>query len=267
MMELVSRSMLHEREGMEETGACRLLVQTVEGEIECCKDLKNAPIVKLPDELMYLFNLKYLNLRGTLAKELPEAIGKLRNLQTLDFRYTYVEANWKTYLFFCSLHSLTCLHLHWSRLEEDLLPHIEGLPCLESATLLNAYVGKELSFTRGFLKLTRLSLKNFPSLEMITLVLGTSKLHGTNDIGAYLRLFRSDLRSPYKELWIINRRQNVSRCEEVMPNMQCLGGYVMKDDGELTLLTTFGITNLKGSEETVLCVSITPKCDASSHLV
>lgn len=73
MMELVSRSMLHERytswnppckmhdlirelalsigdkerfcavydgrEGMEETGACRLLVQTVEGEIECCKGL------------------------------------------------------------------------------------------------------------------------------------------------------------------------------------------------------------------------------------
>lgn len=49
--------------------------------------------------------------------------------------------------------------------------------------------------------------------------------------------------------------------------MQCLGGYVVKDDGELTLLNTFGITNLKVSEETVLCVSITPKHDVSTHLV
>ncbi|XP_004289882.1 PREDICTED: disease resistance protein RPM1-like [Fragaria vesca subsp. vesca] len=320
------------REGMEETKARRLSVQTVEGELECCKglsqlrsflvfvtdvlsfsfsrklaselqllrvlDLENAPIVKLPDELMYLFNLKYLNLRGTLVKELPEAIRKLRNLQTLDFRYTNVEvlprgisklinlrhllgyrslsdsmlfkrrigvkapsnistlkklqnlsciesegnfitllggmtqlitlgiANvkerdardlcvaieemkilrsldlWVTqqegYLridtlssppphlrhislagklekvpvWFYSLHNLTSLHLHWSRLEEDLLPHIEGLPCLESVTLINAYVGKELSFTRGFLKLTRLSLRNFPSLENITIEKG-----------------------------------------------------------------------------------------------
>ncbi|XP_062018820.1 disease resistance protein RPM1-like isoform X2 [Rosa rugosa] len=366
LMELVSRSMLQERytswnpackmhdlirelalsigekekfcavydgsERMEETGARRLSIQTVEGEIECCKglsqlrsflvfvtdalsvsfskklaselkllrvlDLENAPIVKIPDELMYLFNLKYLNLRGTLVKELPEAIGKLRNLQTLDIRFTNVEVlprgisklinlrhllgyrslrdfmllknrigvkapsdisklkklqnlsciesegnfitllrgmtqlltlgianvierdardlcvaleemkilrsldlwvtNQEEYLrvdtlssppphlrhiclagklekipvWFYSLHSLTFLHLHWSRLEEDLLPHIEGLACLESVTLVNAYVGKELSFTRGFLKLTRLSLQNFPLLEKITIEKG-----------------------------------------------------------------------------------------------
>ena len=34
-------------------------------------DLEDAPIDDLPDELFKLFNLRYLNLRGTLVKELP----------------------------------------------------------------------------------------------------------------------------------------------------------------------------------------------------
>ena len=59
---------------------------------------------------------------------------------------------------FCSLQSLTYLHLHWSRLEEDLLPHIAALPNLGRLVLTNAYVGKQLCFNIGFLKLTRLSI-------------------------------------------------------------------------------------------------------------
>lgn len=43
---------------------------------------------------------------------------------------------------FCSLQSLTFLCLHWSRLEEDLLPHIDALPHLGDLQLNNAYVGK-----------------------------------------------------------------------------------------------------------------------------
>lgn len=93
-MELVSRSMLHERytswnppckmhdlirelalsigdkerfcavydgrEGMEETGACRLLVQTVEGEIECCKGLSQLRsfLVFVTDVLSVSFSKK-----------------------------------------------------------------------------------------------------------------------------------------------------------------------------------------------------------------
>ena len=53
---------------------------------------------------------------------------------------------------FRSLQSLTHLYLHWSRLEEDLLPHIAALPHLGRLFLVNAYVGEQLCFSIGFLK-------------------------------------------------------------------------------------------------------------------
>ena len=68
---------------------------------------------------------------------------------------------------FRSLQSLTKLQLHWSRLEEDLLPHIAALPHLGRLTLSNAYVGKQLCFSTGFLKLTELGIRNFPQLREI----------------------------------------------------------------------------------------------------
>ena len=68
---------------------------------------------------------------------------------------------------FRSLQSLTYLRLHWPRLEEDLLPHIADLPHLGELKLNNAYVGKQLCFSTGFLKLTRLSISNFPQLNEI----------------------------------------------------------------------------------------------------
>ncbi|KAF8394073.1 hypothetical protein HHK36_020277 [Tetracentron sinense] len=54
--------------------------------------LEEVPIDKLPDELVDLFNLRYLNLRGTQIKELPKSLGRLRNLETLDIRNTNVES-------------------------------------------------------------------------------------------------------------------------------------------------------------------------------
>ncbi|ONH89684.1 hypothetical protein PRUPE_8G009400 [Prunus persica] len=57
-----------------------------------------------------------------------------------------------------SLQSLTHLNLIWSGIEEDLLPYIEALPNLGRLTLVNAYAGRELCFSRGFAKLTKLEL-------------------------------------------------------------------------------------------------------------
>uniref|UniRef100_A0A2N9H1K2 NB-ARC domain-containing protein n=1 Tax=Fagus sylvatica TaxID=28930 RepID=A0A2N9H1K2_FAGSY len=65
------------------------------------------------------------------------------------------------------LQSLTYLKLHWSRLEEDLLPHIAALPFLGRLSLTNAYVGKTLCFNTGFPKLTELIIRNSPQLNEI----------------------------------------------------------------------------------------------------
>ncbi|KAL0004114.1 hypothetical protein SO802_011675 [Lithocarpus litseifolius] len=48
---------------------------------------------------------------------------------------------------FCSLQRLTFLYLHWSRLDEDLLPQIAALPNLRRLKLINGYVGKRLCFS------------------------------------------------------------------------------------------------------------------------
>ncbi|XP_065624213.1 disease resistance protein RPM1-like [Quercus suber] len=73
---------------------------------------------------------------------------------------------------FCSLQSLTYLRLHWPRLGEDLLPHIADLPYLRQLVLNNAYVGKQLCFSTGFLKLTSLGIFNFPQLNEIIIEKG-----------------------------------------------------------------------------------------------
>lgn len=70
---------------------------------------------------------------------------------------------------FDSLKYLTCMYLHWSRLKEDLLPHIAALPCLGNLDLDNAFAGKELHFSGGFPKLRSLWLSNFPQLRLITI--------------------------------------------------------------------------------------------------
>ncbi|XP_050251605.1 disease resistance protein RPM1-like isoform X2 [Quercus robur] len=73
---------------------------------------------------------------------------------------------------FHSLQSLTALALHWSRLEEDLLPHIAALPHLGHLELSNAYVGKQLCFSTGFLKLTAFNIRNLPQLNEIIIEKG-----------------------------------------------------------------------------------------------
>ena len=73
---------------------------------------------------------------------------------------------------FCSLQSLTKLCLHWSRLDEDLLPHIATLPYLRRLKLINAYVGKQLCFNKGFLQLAGLVIGNFPQLNEIIIEKG-----------------------------------------------------------------------------------------------
>nr|XP_028960053.1 disease resistance protein RPM1-like [Malus domestica] len=89
----------------------------------------------------------------------------------------------KVPLWFGSLHNLTRMCLHWSRLEEDLLPHIQALPNLERLTLSNAYVGENLCFSRGFIKLKHLLLGSFSVLNSIAIEKGAMPNLHVLDIG------------------------------------------------------------------------------------
>ena len=71
-----------------------------------------------------------------------------------------------------SLQSLTNLHLHWSKLEEDPLPHITAFPHLGRLVLINAYVGKQLCFNIGFPNLTELMIRNSSQLNEIIIEKG-----------------------------------------------------------------------------------------------
>ncbi|KAF2297288.1 hypothetical protein GH714_020698 [Hevea brasiliensis] len=59
------------------------------------------------------------------------------------------------------------------RLEEDILHHIADLSHLGNLDLDNAFVGEELHFSGGFLKLRSLWLSNFLQLRLITIDKGT----------------------------------------------------------------------------------------------
>lgn len=54
-------------------------------------DMEYVPICKLPSEVGNLFNLRYLNLKGTGIRKLPKSIGRLHNLQTLNLYQTRVK--------------------------------------------------------------------------------------------------------------------------------------------------------------------------------
>ena len=86
-----------------------------------------------------------------------------RNLQSL----VLVGKLEKVPQWFSSLQNLTFLYLHWSRLEEDVLPQIAALPNLVRLSLNNAYSGKQMVFDIGFPKLTSLTIRNFPELNEI----------------------------------------------------------------------------------------------------
>ncbi|CAL2275851.1 unnamed protein product [Prunus armeniaca] len=162
---------------------------------------------KLPESVGQLCNLQTLDISDTEIETLPKEIAQLRrkhiklvgNLtQLTHIGITNVEGSNEMNLcasmqpvfigppphlqrfllsgklatvpsWFASFRSLTNISLRWSRLKEDLLPHIEALPCLRRLILVNAYVGNELCFKIGFAKLTHLELLNFSFLKNITI--------------------------------------------------------------------------------------------------
>ncbi|KAM3681576.1 hypothetical protein ACJW31_12G007500 [Castanea mollissima] len=83
-------------EEMKECKARRISIHKTDGELKSLRtlktlstgskmlrvlDLEKNPIYEMPDEVFKLFNLRYLNLRRTLLKKLPNSIGYLTGMQ------------------------------------------------------------------------------------------------------------------------------------------------------------------------------------------
>ncbi|KAK9922851.1 hypothetical protein M0R45_031292 [Rubus argutus] len=182
----------------------------------------------------------------------------------------------KVPLWFHSLRNLTCLYLHWSRLEEDLLPCIEALPCLVTLTLINSYVGKELCFGRGFVKLTELYLLNFPLTNKMTIEKGVMPNLKYFQLGNWNELKTLPLGLEYlttlQQLHLVNLpieiidrirkgavdRPKVQHIPEIIHKngMQSSEGDFIRLVGNMKQLTRIGISNVKKSDEMYLCDSI-----------
>ncbi|WCJ32738.1 Disease resistance protein RPM1 [Euphorbia peplus] len=81
-------------------------------------DVEDAPIEKLPKDVVTLFNLRYLNLKRTLVKELPKSIGRLCNLETLNIDDTKIQALPKGIVKLQNLRYLFALFMNRDRYHE-----------------------------------------------------------------------------------------------------------------------------------------------------
>ncbi|KAM1128904.1 hypothetical protein ACFX13_039500 [Malus domestica] len=134
-------------------------------------NVKASDEMDLCDSLQKLELLHYLFLMASDEEEFLR-VNALRSPPP-DLQKVYLAGKLeKVPLWFGSLYNLTRMQLYWSRLEEDLLPHIQALPNLERLELVNAYVGEKLCFSRGFIKLKRLDLRNLPLLNSIAIEKG-----------------------------------------------------------------------------------------------
>ncbi|XP_065616559.1 disease resistance protein RPM1-like [Quercus suber] len=159
-----------------------------------CSIEANDDLIRQIQSMTQLTSIGISNLKAVHEKDLCISIQNMRLLKILSITVTNEEETLrmdalsspppnlqklnltgkleKVPQWFRSLQSLTYLNLHWSRLEEDLLPHIAALPHLGLLHLNNAYVGKQLCFSTGFLKLKELQIRNSPQLNEIIIEKG-----------------------------------------------------------------------------------------------
>ena len=128
-------------------------------EIDLCESIQNLRLIRM---LFIMVTNEEETLRMDALLSPPPNLRRLHLVGKLE----------KIPQWFSSLQSLTHLELHWSRLEEDPLPHIAALPLLGRLTLTNAYVANQLCFNTGFPKFIELEIRNFPLLNEIIIEKG-----------------------------------------------------------------------------------------------
>nr|CAD1826577.1 unnamed protein product [Ananas comosus var. bracteatus] len=144
--------------------------------------------------LTQLRRLGIVNLRNQDGLHLCSSVSKMKELRSLSVSSIYIEEQHeqldlqyfepperleRLYLrgplenlppWFSSLHNLKRLRLRWSKLAENSLEVLHGLPNLIELVLVQAYEGQRLDFNQGFpqLKITR-SIEQLSSLKELHL--------------------------------------------------------------------------------------------------
>ncbi|KAM1886164.1 hypothetical protein ACFX14_038746 [Malus domestica] len=138
-------------------------------------------LVNLRHLIMYCYTGDWAAFRSLNGTKTASDLSKLQRLQVLSA----VESEGKFIKGIRNMSQLTSLSItnvkasdemdlcdSLQKLEEDVLPHIQALPNLEMLSLINAYVGEKLCFSRGFIKLKHLLLCSFPVLNSIAIEKG-----------------------------------------------------------------------------------------------
>ncbi|KAM2699485.1 hypothetical protein EV1_038355 [Malus domestica] len=235
LLEMLSTYLKSKREIVDKVEIRRLSIQTTEREINSSTDVQDAPIDRFPDELVYLFNLRYLNLKRTFIDELPESIGRLRNLQTLNIRDSKIKALPKVISKLLNLRHLImyCYTGDWeafrwangTKAASDLskLQKLQVLQCVESE-------GKIVKVIRNMTQLTSLGITNVKASDEMDLCDSLQTL----ELLQHLFLMASDeeeflrvnaLRSPLADLQIVNLARKLEKVPIwfALPNLERLG--------------------------------------------
>ncbi|KAK9001658.1 hypothetical protein V6N11_083437 [Hibiscus sabdariffa] len=141
--------------------------------------------VKETDEKILCFAIaKMIHLRSLIVKSCSED-GELK-MDALESappdlgRLALAGKLEKVSHWFNSLDNLTRLYLHWCRLRDDFLPHIQALPNLGHLAMIHAYEGEQLCFLEGFQKLKVVTIVGFPQLKEI--VINKGVMHGLQEL-------------------------------------------------------------------------------------
>ncbi|WCJ34838.1 Disease resistance protein RPM1 [Euphorbia peplus] len=196
-------------------------------------DLQDAPpIEKLPNDVVTFFNLRYLNLRGTLVKELPKSIGRLCNLETLNILDTKIQALPKGIVKLQNLRYLVAARRNFVRYREfDCISGVK-MPS-DVCTLKNLQVLGCIEANRDLItrlatmtQLVRLELSNVKQSDERDLCSAIQNMPLLRTLGVYGRygeiLELNALESPPPNLWRVCLRGKFESIPEWFHSLQNL---------------------------------------------
>ncbi|PQM42686.1 disease resistance protein RPM1-like [Prunus yedoensis var. nudiflora] len=159
-------------------------------------DFEDSLLDNLPEEVGYMYHLKYLSLRNTRVKILPKSMGKLVNLETLDLKHSLV-------------HQLPI--------------EINKLPKLRSLSAYTEDTNKEFSLTRRRAVVIQDGIERWGHLQKLYVVEATDSL--VKEVGSLTQLRRFGI---YK----LTNKQGKDLCASIgnMPHLKSLEVIAINED-------------------------------------